>query len=322
MQNGSMKTANKMGGRSTKITSELCAKATKVMLETGKYKKVREALRISESTFFRWLKDSPEFKDAIEQGRLDREKFKEKEFARELKAAFVGLDILLTGYTKTLHDQEVTELRDQETGELLHILRVVTTEREVYIRPNMRAIDKVLGPHALRQNIYLKSLESHELDKDTELYKLVFGELQHGEHDEVFEGIGVLRVQLDLIKLRLMEAHVQAEYDKGNILIDDWIKFTTSIRGKYATIADRMENRAREMLGGYSYQEIIYQVEQLWQLVINTVAEALGLSYKRKNGKMFKIPAEMIPKISDKAVEMIHERSGKKRFMLWKMPRQ
>ena len=321
MKNGSIKTAIKKSGRHTKFTLDLCEKAAKVMLETGKHKQVRQALHISAASYFRWLNDIPEFKEAIDQGRLDRDRYQNKEFMRETKAAFVGLEMLLTGFTKTLYDKEVTELRDQATGELQQILRVVTKEREVFIGPNMRAIEKVIGPKDIRHNIYLKSLESQALDKEAELYKLVFGELLMGEDEEGFEGAGVLSDELDLVKLRYMEAVVQRDYDNDAITMGEWVDYTGNIRHQFAKIADRRENRSRQLMGADSYQEIQEQIQRTWGLITATFEEVLGYSFKRKNGKKFTIPAEIRNEIMDRAVMTIRERAGKKQHLLRKLPR-
>ena len=80
----------------------------------------------------------------------------------------------------------------------------------------MRAIEKVLGPNELKHNIYITALEEHVLNHKEDLYKLVFGKLGAGEDTEEFKGIFVLHAQLDLLKIRYMEAHIQSEYDRRN----------------------------------------------------------------------------------------------------------
>jgi len=309
------------GGRKTKYSSDMCQTAEKIMFETGKYEDVYTALDVSPATFYRWLKEKKELNDAVTCAYEERLKYTERKFTGELQAAFEGLNKLLNGYDHVVEDEEVTEIRNEETGEVLETVSVKRKKRTIHVRPDMRAIEKVLGPNDLRHNVYLKALEEHVLNHRDELYRLIFGKLGVGEEVEEFKGIFVLHAQVDLLKLRYMEAHIQGLYDRGDLTVEQYIDFTQRLRRDYGQIMDRMEQRAQKLLHGASYSEIVMMIEELWKVLIETVDDHLGRPITRKNGSQYQLPADVRDVICDNIVDAIHAKQDKELFAIKRLPR-
>ena len=300
-----------------RFTPEIAQLAGNIMLRTGIAKSVYEELGVAKTTFFAWRKKHPELEESLALACERRRKYIDKEFMGETDQAFTGLNELLIGMTKTLTKTEREVLIDDKTGKETKVLKVKTSEQEHYYRPDMRAIEKVLGPHGVRFNVYLKAIEDHVLEKDSELYKLVFGELAQDETFDQFTGVFVLRVQVDMVKIRLMEAMVQREYDRGNISIDQWVDFTAKLRRDYTQISDRMETRAQKLLDGHSYQEVVLRVEDVWRSVIGIVEENIGKTYKREGGRRpYTIPADIQKLVMFDVVTQIRTRGEKKLSIL------
>ena len=133
-----------------------------------------------------------------------------------------------------------------------------------------------------------------------------------------FGGVSVLNIQLDLLKHRYMEAHIQHLYDSGGLSVDQWLDYIQSIRRDYGTISDRMETRAQKLLEGNSYQDIIYQMEELWRVLIETVREEMvkPVTLKRKKSapKEYTIPVEVVDQIMEKIVVRVNERRSKSTY--------
>lgn len=300
----------KKRGRKKKYISEMALVAENVLLRTGQMDAVYRELGVGKGTLYRWIEEKPELREALARARESRQRFGIKEFLPELEQAFKGLNALLLGQTVTLKKKETNSIYDRESGELQKHVNVKETESEQYYRPDMRAIEKVIGPNNIRNNIYIRALEDHVLNNDSELYKLVFGDLSMDEEADQFKGIFVLRVQLDQLKIRYMEAHIQRQYDRGNISIDQWVDFTEKLRRNYAVISDKMETRAQKMLGGYSYQEIVLQVEQTWKSIVEVFEECIADTYERKDAKRpYVIPKDVQDMLMEKAIKMIKSRS-------------
>lgn len=317
----SKKSARITSGRKTKYVPAMRATAAEVMLETGRHEDVYKAIGITAATYYRWLKAKPEFAEAIEQAREERVKFSKRKFSEELKSAFIGLNMLLTGYKEELKDIETTEIHDRETGKVLEVVSVKKRKRTIHVRPDMRAIEKVLGPNDIRHNIYLKALEEHVLNHKDDLYKLVFGKMGVGEEVEEFRGIHVLQVQVDLLKIRYMEAHVQGEYDRGNLTIDQYMEYTQRLRRDYGMISDKLEQRAQKLLGGASYSEILNQIQEFWKSLIEVIVTCLGQPYMLEDGQEFVIPVEVQGQIREKFENTILDRMDKSANLIKALPR-
>ncbi len=309
------------GGRKTKYSLDMCQTAEKIMFDTGRYEDVYTALDVSPATFYRWLKEKKELNDAVSRAYEERLKYTERKFTAELQAAFEGLNKLLTGYDKEFWEETRREIRNEETGKVMETIDVIRRQRFVHVRPDMRAIEKVLGTNDLRHNIYLKALEEHVLDHRDEIYRLIFGKLGVGEEVEEFKGIFVLQAQVDLLKIRYMEAHIQGLYDRGDLTVEQYIDFTQRLRRDYGQISDRMEQRAQKLLQGASYSEIVMTIEELWKVLIETVNDQLGKPVTRKNGAQFQIPADVRDIICENIVDAIHARQDKELFAIKRLPR-
>lgn len=311
----------KVGGRKEKYTPEMVQEVEKIVLVTGSISEAYKAVGVGKTTFFRWINEKPDLREAVSRAHTDRKTFIERGFLPQMKRALIGIDEALVGRKITLKRKTTKSHYDGETQKRIKILEVSETEYESYIRPDMKAIEKVLGPNALRNNVYIRAIEDNLTNGESELYKLVFGDLSMNEEAEQFEGIYVLRLQLDQLKIRYMEAHIQREYDNGNITMDQWVEFTDKLRKSYAQISDRMETRAQKMLGGYSYQEILLQVEQVWKTVVETFDEALSTTYEREGKKQpYTVPPDVQKKIMEKAVGMIRDRSDDALLVLQNAP--
>lgn len=294
--------------------------AVNIVFDTGRMENVPKALGIGKTAFYRWMKENEELRNAVARAREDHKKLKERAFRSEISAAIEGLSKLLLGYEYTVTDKETERLRDDD-GKVLKVTREKERERTMYIRPDMRAIEKVLGPNDLRHNLYLKALEEHVLNRQDELYHLVFGKLGVGEEVEDFKGIYVLHVQVDLLKIRYMEAHVQGLYDRGDLTVEQYIEFTTKLRRDYGQIMDRMEQRAQKLLQGKSYAEIIMSIEELWRVLIETVSEEMGKPITLKGEKQFQIPANVRDRVCENIVRAIHDRQESEFFAIKQLPR-
>ncbi|MBW8035635.1 MAG: hypothetical protein FVQ79_08400 [Planctomycetes bacterium] len=309
------------GGRKTKYSLDMCQTAEKIMFETGKYEDVYTALDVSSATFYRWLKEKKELNDAVSRAYEERLKYTERKFTAELQAAFEGLNKLLTGYDKEFWEETRREIRNEETGKVMETIDVIRRQRFVHVRPDMRAIEKVLGPNDLRHNLYLKALEEHVLNHRDELYRLIFGKLGVGEEVEEFKGIFVLQSQVDLLKIRYMEAHIQGLYDRGDLTVEQWIDFTQRLRRDYGQISDRMEQRAQKLLQGASYSEIVTMIEEFWMIFIETAADLLGQPHTLNDGEEYTVPLEVQHQISEGIVDAVHARQDKKLFAIKRLPR-
>jgi len=264
------------------------------------------------------MKTKSDLSDAVTRAREAHKKFAERSFRGEMIAALEGLNILLSGHVVTLKEEITEEIRNEETGEKLETLKVRVRKHETYIRPDVRAIEKVLGSNDIKHNAYLKSLQEHVLNNKSELYRLIFGQLVDDMDDAAigeFLGVSVLNVQLDLLKIRYMEAHVQHLYDAGDLTVDQWLEYTQKLRRDYGYISDRMETRAQKLLDGASYQEVIYQMEELWRVLIETTREELGKPRKYE-GKSFIIPAEIANQIAEDIVNRVNERKSNQTYFL------
>lgn len=292
-----------------------------IVFDTGSVENARKALGVAKSTFYRWIEEKTELSDALARARSNHLKLSERAFREETIAAFAGLYKLLTGYDHTVEDETREEIRNEKTGKLLKTVKVLRKKRTVHVHPDMRAIEKVLGPNELKHNIYITALEEHVLNHKEDLYKLVFGKLGAGEDTEEFKGIFVLHAQLDLLKIRYMEAHIQSEYDRRNISIDQYIDFTQRLRRDYGQIMDRMETRAQKLLQGASYSEIIMTIEEIWKVFIETATEQISRPVDREGKTPFQIPVEVREIICDRIVEAIHSRQEDRFFAIKRLPR-
>lgn len=288
------------------------------VFDTGRVEDANEAIGVARSTFYSWLKKREDLMEAVTRAREAHKKFKERSFRGEMMAALDGLNILLAGHVVTLREEITEEIRNEETGEKLETLKVRVREHQSYIRPDIRAIEKVLGSNDLKHNAYLKSLQEHVLNNKSELYRLIFGHLVDDMDDAAigeFLGVSVLNVQLDLLKIRYMEAHVQHLYDVGDLTVDQWMEYTQKLRRDYGYISDRMETRAQKLLDGASYQEVIYQMEELWRVLIETTREELAKPIEHE-GKTFIIPAEVVNQIAENIVNRVNERKSNQTYFL------
>ena len=305
----------------SKYLPEMAESVEKVVLMTGNVTEAYKSLGVSKSTFYDWIKAHPDLETAISRAHEDRQRFVDRGFLPQKRRAIDGLDESLTGHMVIVKRTEKNNVYDRKTQKLIRQINVKEIEQEQWIKPDMKAIEKVLGPNALSNTIFVKALEDHMLSSDSDLYKLVFGDLSLDEKAEQFEGVFVLRLQLDQLKLRYMEAFIQREYDRRNIPIEQWIDFTLRIRKEYAQISDRMETRAQKMLGGYSYQEVILQVEQVWKTVVETFEEAVASTYDRAGKKKpYTVPGDVQTVIMEKAVQMIRSRGDKNLLVLKNAP--
>lgn len=309
------------GGRKTKYSADMCQTAEKIMFETGRYEDIYKALDVSPATFYRWLQEKKELHDAVTRASKERLKYTERKFSDELQAAFEGLSKLLTGYDKEFWEETIKEIRNEETGEVLETIEVTRRQRHIHIRPDMRAIEKVLGPKDIRHNIYLRALEDHLLNHSDELYKILFGDLGAGEEVEEFTGINILQSQVDLLKIRYMEAHVQKEYDRGNLSIEQYMEFNHKLRQDYGLIYDRMEQRSQKLLQGASYTDIIYQVEELWKIFIETAAEILRQPHALNSGEEYTIPIEVQHQVAEAIVNTVNDRQDRETMLIKRLPR-
>lgn len=293
-----------------KYTSSVVLIAENAMLRTGSYEGVAKLVGVSRTTLYRWMKNNPDFGSLLARAHEERKVLMDREFLPEHVTAIRGLNILITGCVKELTTIVEKDLIDREAndgkGRVMQVMERRKTIAQRYYPPDFKAIEKILGPNDIKHNIYLKAMESHMLDGDSELYQLVFGELADDDHGEKYKGIFVMRLGLDLMKLRYMEAHIQHEYDQGNISIDSWMDFTGRIRRDFQQIADRMETRAQKLLGGVSYQDILLRVENVWQSVVEITEEAVGFTYNREGGKKpYTIPPDVQKQVIEKIVSQV-----------------
>ena len=308
-------------GRTSGYSPNALEVAERVVLESGSIKNAYEALGISKATFYRWMDEKKEFREAIDKARYNRQRLKEREFLKEYNAAIESLNRLLTGYTKTLTEEEITEIIDKETGEVLREISRTRSTRQIYIPPNMQAIAKVLGPNDLRHNVYIKALEEYALDGKRELYELLFGKLGYREEVEKFSGIFVLEEQVDLFKIRYMEAYIQGLYDQDVITIKQWIEYTLKLKQCYSNIHHNWELRCQKLLDGGSYSQIILQIEELWKILIDTAADMLSQTYNLENGEEFMVPPEIQRQICMAIVDSVRSRQDKETYPIRSMPR-
>ncbi len=166
----------------------------------------------------------------------------------------------------------------------------------------------------------MKSLEDQVLNSKSELYKLVFGHLidgMEGDNIEEFLGVSILNVQLDLLKNRYMEAHVQHLYDTNNISVDQWLDLTSKLHRDYGTISDKMEQRAQKLLEGASYQEVLYQMEELWRVLIETTAEEMRKPLTIKGRKTpYIVPVKAANQILKNIVDRVNERKSNETYFI------
>jgi len=315
------KPAKAKRGRITKWDPSMIQVIENIVFDTGVLDGAQKALGVARSTLYRWIDEKPELSDALARARENHRKLSERAFREETVAAFKGLTKLLTGYDHTIEEESCEEIRNKETGEVLETVKVLKKKRTVHVRPDMRAIEKVLGPNELKHNIYITALEEHVLNHNDDLYRLVFGKLGVGEEANEFKGIFVLHAQLDLLKIRYMEAHVQAEYDRQNISIAQYIDYTNRLRRDYGQIMDRMEVRAQKLLQGASYSEILMSIEEMWKVFIETASEEIGRPVERKGKAVFQVPADVKDTICDRITESIHSRQEERFFAIKQLPR-
>lgn len=291
-----------------------------IVFDTGQLKQVPKAIGVAESTLYGWLSKRPELMEAVTRARKAHKKFRDRAFQGEMMSAMEGLNKLLNGYTEEFWEETIRQIRNEETGEVLETIEVTKRQRHIHIRPDIRAIEKVLGPNEIRLNIYMNALEDHVLNSKSELYKLVFGKLIHNMEEtsiEEFLGISVLNVQLDLLKLRYMEAHVQHLYDNSHLSVDQWLDLTSKLRRDYGMISDRMETRAQKLLEGASYQDVLYQMEELWRVLIETTSEEMRRPLKLKGRKTpYTVPVDAANKILENIVDKINERKSNETYFI------
>lgn len=122
-------------GRKTKYTSQIVEKIVEVLRLTGSDRQAFEAARISHDTFYRWVKQYPDFSDALAQAKID---FRERcpEQLRE-KAMDALLDYLYGRVVETWTIHEI--VRDRE--KIIHRESTKTVKRGV---PQW-VIERILG---------------------------------------------------------------------------------------------------------------------------------------------------------------------------------
>lgn len=298
--------AKNKGGRKTKYTPEFLVRLEKSILITGSLEIAQKESGISHTTFYNWKKNKPEVQEVIDRAMRARERFGQKEFLPELYKAFGGLNELLTGYTKELKKTEKTTLYNDATKQELDTINLKVTTQEVYYPPQIRAIEKVIGSNNIRNNVYIRAVENETLKGEGELFKLIFGNLTDDEIMGDYNGVFVLRVQLDMMKIRYMEAHIQREYDKGNISMEQWVDLTGKLRKDYAFISDKLETRSQKLFKGKSYSEIVLQVNTMWQAVVEVFEEAVGTTYEREGKKKpYTMPPDVQKMVMQRAVQNI-----------------
>jgi len=301
-------------GRKTLFHSDLCQLARKQMLATGKAEDCYRALGISADTYHRWIKQFPEFSEAISLAREERRKISERDYLEEATAAINGIRKLLNGYSFTETEIREEEILDSSTGQnQTNQIKRVKVTREKHIPPNMAAIAKVLGDDSLPNIILLKSIEKFKLDDSKELYQYVFGALSAGSEVEEFTGVYVLDQTMDLVKLRYMEGLVQKQYDDDLITLDKYLSHTSTIRNDFSRISEKMEQRAQSLLEGKSYQQILYDYEMFCKSLIDTVSDVL-LEVNFPEGTTFR---DIIKEIVDR----MNESREKGLFPIKKLPR-
>ena len=172
-----------------------------IVFDTGMVEGAISALGVSRTTLFRWLREKSDLKHSVTRARESYVKFRDRAIQGELMSAVEGLNMLLRGHTVTLEDESTEVIRNEETGEVLKTVNVKKRRRQQFIKPDIRAIEKVLGTGDLRTAINLKAFEDRMLNGKADLYLLVFGKLvsnmDTGSIAE-FVGVSVLNIQLDL----------------------------------------------------------------------------------------------------------------------------
>ncbi len=292
------------------------------VFDTGKVAGCAKRIGVHPTTLHNWIHSRSELGEAVTRAREAHRKFRDLAIQGELMAAVEGLNKLLNGHIVTLVDETTDEIRNEKTGEKLETVNVKVRKHQAYIRPDIRAIEKVLGPGDLRQAINLKAFEERMLNGKSDLYLLVFGQLvSKMDKDSIaeFVGVSVLNIQLDLLKLRYMEAHIQHLYDTGGLSVDQWLDYIQRIRRDYGMISDRMEMRAQKLLEGKSYQDIVYQMEELWRVLIETVREEMvkPVMLKKKKSsvpKEYSIPVDAVNQIMENIVTRVNERKSKSTY--------
>ena len=116
-----------------------------IVFNTGMVEGAIPALGVSRTTFYRWLREKSDLKHAVTRAREAHIKFRDIAIQGELMAAVEGLNKLLNGHIVTLVDESTEEIRNEETGEVLETINVKVRKRQNYVRPDIRAIEKVLA---------------------------------------------------------------------------------------------------------------------------------------------------------------------------------
>lgn len=82
-----------------------------------------------------------------------------------------------------------------------------------------------------------------------------------------------------------------------------------------------MEQRARKLLDGASYAQIILQIEELWKIFIETAVDLLGQPHILNNGEEYTVPLEVQHQISEGIVNSVRSRQDKETFLVKRLPR-
>lgn len=288
----------------------------KHILMTGQEQAAYEAIGITKSTYYTWKKTNPELAETVARAHEERRKFRQREFEIDSVMAYQSLQKLMEGYEYN-EKNKVTRREKiviEETGEELGTERITVTETEStkHVRPDIKAIEKFLGPQPVWYSMILQRMEDFA-PRDQELYKYVFGKLALGNDNiQEFSGYLLLDTHLDLVKLRYVEGMIQSMRDQNAISVEHYMDWILKIRKEFGSIQDKIEQRAQKLLDGKSYQEIIYDIETLWQVLIVTVQEVL-FEEKWKNGYN---PNLVVKEIVDR----VREKKEKHLFPLKSLP--
>lgn len=307
-------------GRKMMYDKGMIETAVNIIFAGGEVKDIVKTLGIANATYHSWTTRFPEFGDAVSRARVEFRHLKERKFHQEVVSAFVGLNELLTGHVIELKEEHSSHIYDEETDKKTSFRAVKTVIKETYVRADMKAIEKVLGTNDIRHNVYLTALEEDILNGNEDLYKMVFGKLPIDDKADEFAGIYALRPHLDLVKLRYMEAHIQAQYDKGNITIDQWMDYTDRIRKSYIFVSAKLEDRAQKLLDGRTYSEIVEALIDLWKSLLEATAAELGGTFKTVTNKKYTIPKHIQHEVAKRIKKSINERREKELFPLQRLP--
>lgn len=258
-----------------KYTPDIAGKVEEFLRLTGSPMIAIENANIARSTYYKWKKTHPEFRDMISNALMDFKKITNKSRPDMFVKALDSIEKLIVPRKV----KKVTKIRkrilNEESGEEVSLIEEKEIISEEIRDPSWSAIEKIIGTTELRK-IVSNKLKSDSINLSDDIFQLILGVwVEQNDIGYNYDG-NILSDQIDLLKIRSLQAVTQRAYDENTIGIDKYNRMVIEQSKAFSEIRNRVEQRDNKLGEGKSYMTIRDETVVLMQTMINILADVVN----------------------------------------------